>query len=133
MEVRMNNKIISFVAFAVMIMISAAANAATSYTGYGATEAQAKQSVLNWANGRSVAINCSRPGMGPPWQCTGTVSSTPTGQYYSVTAYSGTQAHATQAAISRWKSKASSSKTPAVSCKRPSYGPPWQCTASGRS
>jgi len=116
-----------------MILVSAAANAAISFTAYSGTQADATQRVLDWANGRNVSISCSRPSMGPPWQCTGYISTTPPGAYYSASAYGGTEAQTTSSAIAAWRQKANSTKTPYVSCKNPSMGPPWQCTASGRS
>ncbi|NQZ23363.1 MAG: hypothetical protein HRT53_15085 [Colwellia sp.] len=129
----MNNKFLSIGLLSMMILVSAAANAATSFTAFSGTKADATQSVLNWANGRNVSITCSRPSMGPPWQCTGYISTTPSGKYYSVSAYGGTEAQTTDSAIAAWRQKANSTKTPYVNCKNPGMGPPWQCTASGRS
>ncbi|AUJ70533.1 hypothetical protein [Pseudoalteromonas sp. NC201] len=119
------------IAIASTLLISSLASASTTYSAYGSTELEARQAVLNWANGRAASITCSRLQMGAPWQCTGRLLSTG-GTIVRVSAYGYSETNGAANAVAAWQSRTGSSRVPSVSCDYIGIGPGWQCTAWGR-
>ncbi|WP_440055730.1 hypothetical protein ACSLBF_06180 [Pseudoalteromonas sp. T1lg65] len=113
------------------LLFSTIASAATGYSAYGGTEAEARQAVENWANGRAVSITCRRLSMGAPWQCTGTLVSNGGGEVVRVQAYGYSEANGTANAIAAWQAKTGSSRYPSYRCENIGVGPGWLCYAWG--
>ncbi|AXQ97233.1 hypothetical protein [Pseudoalteromonas piscicida] len=136
----MNKK--SKIMLASALVFSSLVSASTTYSAYGATEAEARQLVLEWANGQDVGISCWPQSYGAPWKCTGTLETPPDhtnppqdGPLVTASAYGHSKVSATASAIAAWRTKTSSSRTPLVHCEASNLyvGPNWRCTASGRA
>lgn len=134
--------VVGIITFALSALVYAGS---VSVNGYGGTQSQADTSARNqlistYPGVTGIAVgNCHRPSYGPPWQCTaygttgssGGSSSGGSCSYESVTGYGGTESQAQQSTYSAWQNTYPSAVTPGLSCSQPSYGPPWQCTATG--
>lgn len=144
MKIRFMGKSQIVIGLFLMIMTALSHATSVSANGYGGTQAEAEMSATSaltskYPNVTGIAVgNCHRPSYGPPWQCTayGTVSSGGSSSggsctIRSVVGYGTTESDAQQATYSIWQLTYPSAPTPGISCTNPSYGPPWQCTATG--